>query len=197
MDHEDDKYEWMVGETLIDYNKLYTYSDYLLWDDDKRRELIDGIPFLMSAPNRIHQKILGSLYIQFAALLKGKTCEVYFAPFDVRLNADTYDNTVIQPDLVVVCDQEKLNDAGCKGVPDLAIEVLSPSTSSYDRNLKFNTYQKYGIREYWIIDPVKKTLAVHILTEGNYVTYPYGENDAVSVHVLGGSKIDLNEIFEG
>jgi len=195
VDNENNTIELTVNEALVDYNKLYTYSDYLLWDDDKRRELIDGVPYLMSAPTRKHQKILGNLHIQFASLLKGKPCEVYFAPFDVRLNADTLDNTVVQPDLLVVCDREKLDEAGCIGAPDLVVEVLSPSTSRHDRILKFKTYLKCGIREYWIIDPVNETLEVHVLMGANYITYPYAHTDNAPVHVLNGQSIDLSEVF--
>ena len=185
-----------VKEALVDYNKRYTYSDYLTWDDDNRWELIDGVPYLMSAPNRQHQGLLGNLHGQFWTFLKGKKCKVYMAPFDVRLNADTFDNTVVQPDLIVVCDKSVLDDAGCKGVPDFVIEILSPSTSRYDRTIKYNTYLKAGTREYWILDPKTKTLAVHLLQDGNYVTHPYTHEDTAPVHVLDGFGIDLSEVFE-
>lgn len=185
-----------VKEAQVDYNKLYTYSDYLEWDDDTRWELIDGVPYMMSAPNRRHQELSGALFLQFANFLKGKSCKVYYAPFDVRLNADTFDNTVVQPDLLIVCDHSKLNKAGCAGAPDMVIEILSPSTSRYDRTLKFNTYLKSGIREFWIIDPETKTLAVHILRNGEYVIHAYTNEDTVPVHVLEDCTINLTEVFE-
>ena len=188
--------EAMQDYKHVDLNKLYTYSDYLEWDDDERWELIDGVPYLMSAPNRYHQKISGNLFLQLATYLKGKSCEVYYAPFDVRLNADTLDNTVVQPDLIVVCDQSILNKAGCAGVPDLVIEILSPSTSRYDRITKFNAYRKVGVREFWIIDPVTKTLAIHILDEGDYIIHAYSDEDTVAVHVLESCNINLAEVFE-
>ena len=196
MDMENNTNDSKVEEALVDYNKLYTYSDYLLWDDDKRRELIDGVPYLMSAPSRRHQKLLGKLFIQFDNLLKGKPCEVYFSPFDVRLNADTLDNTVVQPDLLIVCDKAKLNDTGCKGAPDMVVEILSPSTSRHDRILKFKTYLKSGIREYWIINPDTGILDVNILSNGNYITHPYAAEDTVPVHILEGCTINLPEVFE-
>ena len=196
MDNKELTPESVVNEALPDYNKRYTYSDYVKWDDDKRWELIDGVAYMMSAPNRYHQGILGNLYVLFRAFLKGKKCKVYLAPFDVRLNADTLDNTVVQPDLLIVCNHSKLNDAGCKGAPDMVVEILSPSTSRYDRTLKFNTYKKAGIIEYWVIDPETKTLAVHILKDNEYITQAYLDDNTVPVHVLEDCKIDLSEVFE-
>jgi Uma2 family endonuclease len=150
----------------------------------------------MAAPNRRHQEILTDLIIQFGNFLKGKHCKVYAAAFDVRLNADTFDDIVVQPDITIVCDHSVLDDAGCKGVPDMVVEILSPSTSHYDKTLKFNTYLNAGIREYWIIDPVGKFLAVHILKDGNYITHAYTSEENVPVHVLEGCIINLPEVFE-
>jgi len=198
MDEKDNKpnsEELKVKDAQPAYDKRYTYTDYLTWDDDERWELIDGIPYMMSAPNRIHQKLLGNMHLQFGNFLKGKSCEVYLAPFDVRLNADTLDDTVVQPDLVVVCDQSKLNKAGCAGAPDMVVEILSPSTSRYDRTLKFNTYLKSGIKEYWVIDPDTKTLAVHIQKNNNYITHAYTDEETPPVHVLKGCTINLSEVF--
>ena len=196
MDNDKSTPDSAVNEALPNYNKRYTYSDYIKWDDDNRWELIDGVPYMMSAPNRYHQEILGNLHVLFRAYLKGKKCKVYLAPFDVRLNADTLDNTVVQPDLVIVCDHSKLNDAGCKGVPEMVVEILSPSTSRYDRTLKFNTYKKAGIIEYWVIDPESKTLAVHILKDGEYITHAYLDENTIPVHVLEDCLINLSEVFE-
>ena len=188
--------ELLVESAQPDYIRHYTYSDYLQWDDDKRRELIDGIPYLMSAPNRKHQSISGKLHIKLAMYLEGKTCKVYYAPFDVRLNADTLDDTVVQPDILVVCDHSKLDDAGCKGAPDMVIEILSPSTSRYDRTLKFKTYLKTGVKEYWIIDPEAERLEANILTNGEYITKIYQETDIAPVTVLKGCEINLAEVFD-
>jgi Uma2 family endonuclease len=185
-----------VKEAQVDYDRRYTYAEYVEWDDDMRWELIDGVPYMMSAPSRQHQELLSNLHVLFKTFLKGKSCKVYFAPFDVRLNADTFDNTVVQPDLLIVCDHSKLNKAGCAGSPDLVVEILSPSTSRYDRTLKFNTYLKSGIREYWVIDPETKTLAVHLLKDDNYVTHAYTDEDSVHVHVLESCVINMKEVFE-
>ena len=176
-------------------DRRYTYSDYLQWDDDQRCELIDGVRIMMSAPSRRHQKIISNLHYLLYGLLKGKSCEVYAAPFDVRLNADTLDDTVVQPDILVICDSEKLDDAGCKGAPDFIIEILSPSTSSHDRHLKFDLYRRVGVREYWIVEPDTKKVFAHILRNEDYITRIYGEADTVPIATLNNSTIDLAEVF--
>ena len=177
-------------------DKHYTYADYASWDDDTRYELIDGVAYMMSpAPGRRHQGISGELHRQIKNFLRGKTCKVYDAPFDVRLNAAGDDDTVIQPDIVVVCDQSKLDDKGCNGAPDLVVEILSPSTSGKDRVLKFNKYLQAGVREYWIVDPDNNTVSAHLLKDGQYVTSAYAETDAVPVHVLEGCTISLTDVF--
>ena len=184
-----------VEEAQPAYDTKFTYADYVQWDDDVRRELINGVPYLMAEPSLRHQEILGNLHMLFKAFLKGKTCKV-FLPIDVRLNADTLDDTVVQPDLVIICDQSILDAVCCKGVPDMVVEILSPSTARYDKTLKYNTYLKTGIREYWIIDPKEKTIAVHILKDGNYITHAYSNDENVPVHVLEGCIVNLPEVFE-
>jgi len=174
----------------------YTYADYCQWDDDARYELIDGESYLMSpSPLRRHQRISGELFRQLSTFLHGKPCEVYAAPFDVRLNADTYDNTVVQPDIVVVCDRSKLIDTGCAGAPDMVVEILSYSTAARDRVLKLNLYQSAGVREYWIVDPESRTVSVQILTGEGYITRGYTDADAAPVHVLDGCVINLPDVF--
>ena len=177
-------------------NRKYTYSDYLTWDDDKRYELIDGEVYMMSpAPVRIHQRISMEIARQLANYLRGKTCEVYPAPFDVRLNADTKDDTVIQPDITVVCDPKKLDDQGCKGAPDMIIEILSPSTARRDQRFKFHQYLKAGVREYWIVYPDLKNVQVNLLADGKYSIQVYGDTDIVPVHVLEDCQITLADVF--
>jgi len=185
-----------VKEAYPAYNEYFTYSDYIKWDDSIRRELIDGKVYLMAGPNRSHQGILGELYLQFGNFLKGKHCKVYMAGLDVRLNADTLDDTVVQPDLVIICNHSVLDKAGCKGVPDMVVEILSPSTSQYDLTTKFNRYLKAGIREYWIVDPKNRTLAVNILKDGTYITHAYTDEETAPVLVLEGCVIDLSDVFE-
>jgi len=196
----DNNDESAVGESAQESyarkdNQRYTYSDYLEWDDDKRWELIDGVPILMNAPSWQHQKVSSNLHWLLYSMLKGKPCEVFYAPFDVRLNADTFDNTVVQPDLLVICDVTKLEKTGCKGAPDFVIEILSPSTSSHDRVLKFDLYRKAGVKEYWIVDPEIKKVFTHILSNDDYITRIYGETDVVPISVLDSNTVDLAEVF--
>ena len=120
---------------------------------------------------------------------------MYAAPFDVRLNADEADDTVVQPDLLVVCDQSKLDDKGCKGAPDLIIEILSPSTARFDRMLKFQQYLKAGVREYWMVDPLEQIVQVCIWKDGKYFIMAYADTDTVPVSVLPGLEIRLPEVF--
>ena len=179
----------------------YTFADYLTWDEDDHIELIYGYPYMMSPPLRIHQKVSGALFRQLANYLDGKKCEVYSAPFGVRLFEEEGDrpedvNTVVEPDLVVVCDPGKLDDYGCKGAPDLVVEILSPSTKQYDCLVKYKLYQQAGIREYWIVDPDKKLVLVYTLVEGQYyVPEVYTARDSVPVGVLEDCAVDLTAVF--
>jgi Uma2 family endonuclease len=180
----------MMGALCEDIR--YTYEDYAGLETEERRELLNSVIYLMSpAPMRRHQGILFELARQLANFLKDKPCKAYTAPFDVRLRA----NTVLQPDLVVVCDKSKLDDRGCSGAPDMVIEILSPSTAERDRLLKFNQYLESGVREYWIVDPEANTVSAYILEDGEYRARDYAEADAVPVHVLDGCVIDLADVF--
>jgi len=181
---------------LPDESQLYTYADYCGWGDEERWELIDGIPFAMApAPSTAHQSISSVLHGKLFAFLEGKPCKVFHAPFDVRLNSAGEDDTVVQPDIVVVCDTSKLDEKGCNGAPDMVIEILSPSTAKKDRVTKFNKYQQAGVREYWLVDPDSKTLSTHVLTDGGYITRAYGEEDSAYVSVLKGCEISMPDIF--
>jgi Uma2 family endonuclease len=183
--------------TLPKENQHYTYADYCSWDDNERWELIDGVSYLMSpAPMRVHQEIIRELAYQLTAFLKGKPCKLFIAPFDVRLNADTYDDTVVQPDLLIVCDRSKLNDKCCVGAPDMVIEILSQSTGRHDKFVKFKLYQDAGVREYWMVDPDTKTVQACTLENGKYITTMYGDTDTASVHILDGCTINLKDVFE-
>ena len=188
-----------MAQTLRKEFARYTYADYLKWEDGERWEIIEGIPYLMSpAPTRDHQGISMELSRQIATFLKGKPCKVFAAPFDVRLFPmdDDSDDTVVQPDIVVICDGAKLNKSGCAGAPDMVIEVLSPSTARHDKFIKLQLYQKAGVREYWIVDTETKTVSVHILKNGEYVIKAYGDTDSAPVCVLEGLDISLADVFE-
>ena len=176
--------------------RLYTYADYANWDTDKRYELIDGIPILMAAPTVEHQDLLLELGGQFRDFLKGKPCRVYIAPLDVRLFAQGDDErTVVQPDLLVICDRSKLDKKGCNGAPDLVVEILSPSNKRHDRFVKFQQYQKAGVRECWMLDPEDKLLYAHVLENEKYVVNVYGDTDTAPVQILEGCEVSLTDVF--
>ena len=176
-------------------DNYYTYADYASWDDDVRYELIEGVPYAMSSPLRVHQKISVALSYQLYHFLRNKPCEVYSAPFDVRLNVADEDDTIVQPDILVVCDESKLDDKSCKGAPDMIIEILSPSTARHDSFVKFNLYQKAGVREYWIVDSEHNTVDVHLLKDDGYFTRKFDGKDTISVDVLEGCAINMADVF--
>ena len=177
--------------------KKYTYADYAKWDDGKRWELIEGVSYLMSpAPTYNHQSMLIELGYQFRHFLRDKPCKVFWAPFDVRLNgAGDDDDTVVQPDLLVICDLSKLTKTGCEGAPDLVVEILSPGTARHDRLVKFRLYKNAGVKEYWIIDPELKIVSVNILNAGRYISSAYGDTDIVPVSVLEELSITMVDVF--
>ncbi|MCL2046553.1 MAG: Uma2 family endonuclease [Oscillospiraceae bacterium] len=178
---------------------LYTYADYITWDDDERWEIIDGVPYLMApAASPSHQGISMDLSRQVSSFLKGGSCKVFHAPFDVRLfpTDDNSDNTVVQPDIVVICDIEKIDKRGLSGVPDLVIEILSPSNIRHDMLTKFNLYRRAGVPEYWIVDPEGRYITVYTYDKGNYVALMYGKEETVPVHVVPGLTINLSEVFD-
>lgn len=183
-------------------SKQYTFADVLTWDESDRIEIINGEAFMMAPPSRIHQEILTSLFGQLYDYLKGKTCKVYPAPFGVRLFEEDGDypedvDTMVQPDLTVVCDPGKLDDHGCKGAPDLIIEILSRSTRRYDRMTKFELYRRAGVREYWIVDPMNKTVRVMLLDAGGVLQLHevYDRAGVAKVNVLDGCFIELSKVF--
>ena len=175
--------------------RRYTYADYCTWEDDERWELIDGVPYAMAAPSIRHQGVLGDIYLQIAQFLRRKTCKVFISPVDVRLNANTRDDTVVQPDLLVVCDKSKIDEKGIIGAPDMVLEVSSPSTVSHDIITKFMLYLKANVREYWIVDPISGTIIVNILEDGKYIARAYEKTEKVPVSILEGCTVDLAEVF--
>ncbi len=181
----------------------YTYGDYLEWDDGERWELIDGETFNMSqSPLRIHQEILGNLLLQLGNQLDGKTCEVYPRPFDVRfpMGAEKEEDiiNVVQPDISVICDPEKLDDKGCLGAPDFIIEILSPGNPRHDKMKKFNLYEMAGVKEYWMITPQGQMVEVFLLSPAGSYGRPqlYSEQDVVPITVLTDISIDLGKVFK-
>ena len=179
----------------------YTYGDLMEWDDGKRYELYDGMPVAMASPSDVHQEISGNIFAQFHYYLRGKPCKVYSAPFDVRLfdmDDDRPEDSeyVLQPDLMVVCDKSKVDRHGVHGAPDLVIEILSPSTQERDWREKFTLYQKAGVREYWVVDPVGRFVAAHILKAGKYDTpIFYASGAKVPVSLWDAFAVDLSTVF--
>jgi len=180
----------------------YTYGDVLKWPEDERWELIDGVPFDMSpAPARKHQEILGELFRQISNYLYKKTCKVYIAPFDVRLpegdEKDEKIKTVVQPDISIICDQSKLDKKGCRGCPDLIIEIISPSTVQRDMIEKMFLYERFGVKEYWLVHPFDEIVMVFTLQDNNTYGRPqvYSSKDKIVPGLFPDLSIDLTDIF--
>ena len=179
----------------------YTYADLLEWDEDIRYELYDGIPVALASPTNMHQEISGNLYLQLGLYLKRKKSKAYYAPFDVRLfekNGDHPEdvNIVVQPDLMVVCNPEQVDWHGIHGAPDLVIVILSDSTRRIDRLIKFNLYQRAGVREYWLVDPAARNVSVYTLEDSAYHTSSvYDTDSSIRVSVLDNCIIDLSAVF--
>lgn len=188
-------------ENLAYKLKKYTYENLLELDDGKRYELIDGIIYEMSAPTTLHQEIVGEIYAQLHNYLKGKKCKAFVAPLDVCLSGvknPKKEYNVVQPDILVVCDENKLTkDMGIQGAPDLAIEVLSPTSRKHDTFIKFNLYQYYGVKEYWIVDVEIGVIYQYILNEKNIYTLPktYEITEDIKVNILKNCIISLKEII--
>jgi len=181
----------------FDENRRYTYADYLEWEGPERFQLINGEVFQMASPSVTHQALLGELSIQFYNWLQGTPCQVFFAPLDVRLfpQKDKSDNTVVQPDVLVICDKDKLSKNSVDGAPDLAVEIVLPSNTHSELFLKFHYYLKAGVREYWVIDPERKKVQVHIYEDGHYISTAYEDNDHIPVTVLPGLDIALKDLW--
>jgi len=176
--------------------EYYTYADYCTWDDDVRYELINGTVYIMASPSTMHQRVSGNLFWKFREHLQGKKCEVFHAPFDVRLNWDKDDDTVVQPDLLVICDANKIDEKGCKGAPDLVIEILSPSTATYDVMTKFTKYTDAGVKEIWFVDPDTGEIRIYNQEDRKYFVTMFGPTDKITVGILPDLTIDMKEIFE-
>lgn len=185
----------------LDPKGTYTYADYLKWQFDESVELIKGKLYRMSpAPRRAHQLAVSHLLIDIGNFLNDKRCEIYTAPFDVRLpirNERKPDqlHTVVQPDLCIICDSTKLDDSGCLGAPDWVIEITSPRTAKNDFNEKFNLYEESGVREYWIIQP-EKAVNVYVLEEGAYVLVDVYESGEIPSCIFPNLIVSHDRIFQ-
>ena len=173
----------------------YTLEDYYAIPDERRVELIDGVIYDMAAPSVLHQKILGQLYLQFQACAEahGEDCEVFLSPCDVRLNEDN--QTMLQPDLFVLCRKVDISARFVSGAPDLVVEILSPSTRSKDMLLKLNKYYEAGVREYWIIDPQNKEVFVYDFSDPDFKPENYSFDSKIPIRISGGAcSIDFSRI---
>lgn len=181
--------------------KPFTYRDYLTWNDNQQWEVIDGTAYMQAAPSWEHQRVLGGIFNQFYNHFNGKQCQVYPAPFDVRLpdenETDEDSTTILQPDISIICDKSKLKGTGYFGVPALVVEILSPQTAAYDKKLKLKRYEKAGIKEVWIIDPLNKTVDVFNLIDDRYnKPESYSNEEKITVSTFSDLEIDLNPVFD-
>jgi len=185
--------------------EYHTYGDYLTWPEDVRYELIDGEAYMMApAPSVSHQDIAGEVYYQLRNALQGKPCRALIAPVDVRLpkadEADEQIDTVVQPDVLVVCDKSKVSERGIRGAPDWVLEVLSPSTAGHDQVKKLRLYERHGVREYWLVHPRDKVLTVYTLNNGKGGKPEYGRpytqelSGETPVGVLEGVTIQWDDL---
>lgn len=176
-------------------SKIYTEEDYYNLPENVRAELIDGQIYYMSAPSRIHQEILNFMNTEINIYLRSKKgpCKVYPAPFAVKLFEDD-NKTVVEPDISVICDPNKLTNRGCTGAPDWIVEIISPSTASRDYIYKLNLYANAGVREYWIVDPNSKKILVYFLQESGFKMDAYTFQDKISANIYDNLQVDFKEL---
>lgn len=170
----------------------YTEADYDSLPEQVRAELIDGQFYDMASPSRIHQRILSELHITIGQYIrsKGGGCQVYSAPFAVQL-FQTKD-TIVEPDLSIICDQSKLTDRGCTGAPDWIIEIVSPSTASHDYVRKLNLYMEASVQEYWIVDPQREKVFVYCWEHANFTVGTYSFQDKIKVNLYDDLFLDFS-----
>lgn len=194
----------MTNINDLDLNGTYSYADYLKWQFDEMIEIIKGKIYRMSpAPNLRHQRVSMQLTGIFFNYFKKHRCNLFAAPFDVRLaplkntNSDKI-YTVVQPDLCVVCDDSKLDERGCIGAPDLIIEILSPGNTKKEMKDKFQVYEENGVKEYWLVEPNDKAVFVYLLNENGkyYGLQPFTDEDIITSPLFPELEVDLNEVFE-
>ena len=181
-------------------NGIYTYADYLMWKIKDRLELLKGKIFQMGAPSLTHQAVSRNLTILIGKRFYNAPCKLFAAPFDVRLakkgEKDNEVYTVVQPDLCVVCDADKLDERGCWGAPDLIIEILSPGNSKKELKNKYELYQEAGVREYWVIRPDNKEITQFVLENGQYRTLPpIVEGDLIHSTIFPDLSLQTEDIF--
>ena len=187
----------------LNFDKFYTYADYLTWQFKERVELFKGRIHKMSpAPNTNHQRVSREMSVLFSKVFKHKSCEYFVAPFDVRLKdskkpiTDSDYNTIIQPDLCIICDESKLDEQGCVGSPDLVVEILSSGNSKKEMGEKFELYLENKIKEYWIVDPANQSVLVYQLNNNQYInTKPLTVDDELQSELFPELKFKVSDIF--
>ena len=183
----------------LDLNGSYSYSDYLKWKFQERVEIINGKIMAMSpAPNRLHQRISMRLTLELAKVFNNQQCQMYVAPFDVRFpDSNGKIKTVVQPDLCVICDPNKLDEKGCIGAPDLIVEILSPGNSKREMKDKYELYQEQGVSEYWIVRPEEQHIQIYVLENGRYIgVQPVVEGDVVTSIKFPALSFDTSGLYE-
>lgn len=172
--------------------KICTEDDYYNLSEDVRAELINGQIYYHAAPSRIHQEVLMELAGTIRNYIRDKNgpCKVYPAPFAVKLSAEE-GTTIVEPDISVICNPDKLTDRGCTGAPDWIIEIVSPCNSSHDYVLKLNKYMTAGVREYWIVNPQAYTVLVYHFEEANLTPKAYTFNDRIKVNIYDDLYLDF------
>jgi len=194
-----------MADAAPNFEERWTYGDYRAWPADERWELIDGVAYLMGAPTVSHQRIVGLFYRLLADFLEGKPCEAFLSPFDVlsfgpgELGEDDC-STVVQPDLLVLCDKSGLNEKNLHGMPELVAEVLSPSSSRKDQHEKFALYEKRGVQEYWVIEPLGEWLCVYTRNERGLLKEKalrerHGDMSPIASPYLKGFVLDPAALF--
>ncbi|QOR73230.1 Uma2 family endonuclease [Cruoricaptor ignavus] len=184
----------------LDLSKSYTYADYLLWKFQERVELFKGKIFKMSpASLRLHQRISLKITDVFLQAFRSHTCEIYVAPFDVRFpDVDGKIRTVVQPDLCVICDLEKLDERGCLGAPDLVVEILSPGNSKKEYDNKYRIYEENGVKEYWIVHPGEKNVQQFVLQGEIFIGLkPATEGEILQSRIFPQLSLSVSELFSG
>ena len=197
----DSKKPDLVEEPDASYGK-HSYADYLTWQFEEVVELINGKIFkkAATAPKRLHQKVSSKLNFKLYQFLEGKRCQVYAAPFDVRFPKDSKEDRqifdVVQPDLCVICNPEKLDERGCLGAPDLIVEILSPGNTKIELKFKYLLYESHGVVEYWVIHPDYQNVIQYTLLNDHYIPSKLmTSGDVLQSKVLEGFSLDLEDFF--
>jgi Uma2 family endonuclease len=181
-------------------NELVSVTDFFEIREKKEEifEYIDGFVYMSPSPSTKHQRVSGNLFIKFSNFIEGKSCEVFHAPFDIELKNESMEGTkIVVPDLTLICDKSGFTESRYIGVPNLIVEILSPSNQSHDLITKLNLYMTYRVKEYWIVNPMLNSVTVYALNnEEMYIQHDMKtDNGRITSKFLNGFSVDLQEIF--